>query len=128
MKEDPHNISEKRFTKRLELQIQLKGGMGGQNSKNLWFFRWKNILHHILGEIPRVWFNRETKTIILWSRYEGNEFISELIIITPIGRRKWIDRKIKDERSIKRRIRMSSGTATTDLFNMIVMESFIFRK
>nr|GFC39105.1 hypothetical protein [Tanacetum cinerariifolium] len=60
--------------------------------------------------------------------YEGNEFIGELIRITPIGRRKWVDRKIKHERSIKRRIRMSSGTSTTDLFYMIVMESFIFRK
>nr|GFA79200.1 hypothetical protein [Tanacetum cinerariifolium] len=40
----------------------------------------------------------------------------------------WADQKIKDERSIKRRIRMCSETATTDLFNRIVMESFIFRK
>nr|GEW20129.1 hypothetical protein [Tanacetum cinerariifolium] len=43
-------------------------------------------------------------------------------------RRKWVDRKIKDERSIKRRIEMSSGTATTDLFNMIIMKNFIFWK
>nr|GFD20540.1 hypothetical protein [Tanacetum cinerariifolium] len=70
----------------------------------------------------------EKETIILWCKYKGNEFIGELIKITPIGRRKWIDRKIKDERNIKRRIRMSSGTATTDLFNMIVMYSLIFQK
>nr|GEU35525.1 reverse transcriptase domain-containing protein [Tanacetum cinerariifolium] len=82
-------------------------------------FQKKNILHHILGEIPRVWFNLEKETIILWWRYKGNEFIGELLRITPIGRRKWIDRKIKDERRIKRRIRMSSRTATIDLFNMI---------
>nr|GFA70360.1 hypothetical protein [Tanacetum cinerariifolium] len=127
-KEDPDNISEKIFTRRLELHIQLKGGMGGQSIKNLWFFYWRNILYHILGQIPRVWFNLEDETIILWWRYEGNEFIRELIKITPIGRRKWVDRKIKDERSIKRRIRMSSGNATTDLFNMIIIENFIFWK
>nr|GFC92087.1 hypothetical protein [Tanacetum cinerariifolium] len=67
----------------------------------------------------RVGFNLEEETIILWWRYEGNEFIEELIKITHIGRRKWVDRKIKDERSIQRIIRMSSGTATTNLFNMI---------
>nr|GEW23814.1 hypothetical protein [Tanacetum cinerariifolium] len=64
----------------------------------------------------------------IYSSDYGHEFIGELIRITPIGRRKWIDRKIKHERSIKRRIRMSRGTATTDLFNMIVMERFIFQK
>nr|GEV42843.1 hypothetical protein [Tanacetum cinerariifolium] len=47
---------------------------------------------------------------------------------SSLKRRKWVDRKIKDERSIKRRIRMSSGIATTDLFNMIIMKNFIFRK
>nr|GEY03085.1 26S proteasome non-ATPase regulatory subunit 14 homolog [Tanacetum cinerariifolium] len=128
MKEESYNISEKIFTRRLELQIQLKGGMGGQSIMNLWFFVWRNILHHILGEIPRVGFNLEEETIILWWRYKVNEFIGELIKITPIGRRKWVDRKIKDERSIKRRIRMSSGTATTDLYNMIFIENFIFWK
>nr|GEW69519.1 putative reverse transcriptase domain-containing protein [Tanacetum cinerariifolium] len=110
--EDPYNISEKIFTRRLELHIQLKGGMGGQSIKNLWFFCWRNILYHIL----------------LWWRYEGNGLIGELIKITPIDRRKWNYRKIKHERSIKRRIRMSSGTATTDLFNMIVKKNFIFQK
>nr|GFC10726.1 hypothetical protein [Tanacetum cinerariifolium] len=79
-------------------------------------------------EIPRVGLNLEAETIILWWRYNVSEFIGELKEITPIGRRKWIDRKIKDERIIKRRIRMSSGTATTNLFNMIVIESFIFWK
>nr|GFD51922.1 hypothetical protein [Tanacetum cinerariifolium] len=58
----------------------------------------------------------------------GDEFIGELIRITPIGRRKWVDRKIKNERSIKRRNKMSSGIATIDFFYMIVMESFIFQK
>ncbi|GJT78392.1 hypothetical protein Tco_1045117 [Tanacetum coccineum] len=51
------------------------------------------------------------------SGYDVSEFTGELLMITvtPIGRRKQIDRKIKDERIIfrKRRIRISSGTATT---------------
>nr|GEZ72153.1 hypothetical protein [Tanacetum cinerariifolium] len=64
----------------------------------------------------------------IYSSDYGNEFIGELIKITPIGKRKWIDQKIKYERSIKRRIRISSGSATTDLFNMIVIENFIFWK
>nr|GFA78223.1 hypothetical protein [Tanacetum cinerariifolium]GFA78243.1 hypothetical protein [Tanacetum cinerariifolium] len=45
-----------------------------------------------------------------------------------ITKRKWVDRKIKDDRIIKRRVRVSSGTATTNLFNMMVIESFIFWK
>ncbi|GKC70613.1 hypothetical protein Tco_1116496 [Tanacetum coccineum] len=127
-KKDPYNISEERITRKNVIQIQVKGGIGGQNIRhvNSWFScRFiKNILHHIHSKIAQFGLNLKVEMIILQWRYEVSEFIDELLMInvTPIGRRKRIDRKIKDKRIIfiKRRVRMSSGTTTTILFNMIV--------
>nr|GEZ04070.1 retrovirus-related Pol polyprotein from transposon TNT 1-94 [Tanacetum cinerariifolium] len=85
-KKDPYNISEKRFTRKYEIQIQLKGGMGAQRIMNSWFSCWKNIFHHIHSEIPCVGFILEAETIILWWRYDVRELIVELIKITHISR------------------------------------------
>ncbi|GJY46866.1 hypothetical protein Tco_0435929 [Tanacetum coccineum] len=89
---DPYNISEERFTKKYEIQIQVKGGMGGQNIRhmNSWFSCWENILHHIHSKIAQLGLNLKAKMIILRWRYNVSEFIDELLVIkiTPIGRRK----------------------------------------
>ncbi|GJU09415.1 hypothetical protein Tco_1131811 [Tanacetum coccineum] len=78
------------------------------------------------SQISRIGLTLKIETFKIQKRYDVSEFIGELLMIkvTPIGRRKRIDRKIKDERIIfrKRKISMSSGTATTLLFNMIVIE------
>nr|GEX47313.1 hypothetical protein [Tanacetum cinerariifolium] len=69
--------------------VFLKVGMGGQSIMNLWFFCWRNILHHILGEIPQVGFSIEEETIILWWRYEGNVFIVVLpLLISSTSKQK----------------------------------------
>ncbi|GJS66010.1 hypothetical protein Tco_0680574 [Tanacetum coccineum] len=71
---------------------------------------------------------RKWKKGVLQYKLKRGSLKSE-IRIAP-GDRKWIDRKIKDERIIFRKISMSSGTATILFFNMIVIriESFIIQK
>ncbi|GKE04816.1 hypothetical protein Tco_1396834 [Tanacetum coccineum] len=98
-KKDSYNISEERITRKNVIQIQVKGGMGGQNIRdmNSWFSCGfiKNILHHIHSKIAKFGLNLKVEMIILWWRYDVSEFTGELLMInvTPIGRRKRIDPK-----------------------------------
>ncbi|GJR10847.1 hypothetical protein Tco_0793499 [Tanacetum coccineum] len=69
-------------------------------AQNSWFLVGNNIIHHIHSKDCQLGLNLKQKWIYSGGAYDADvsKFIGDTphdIKVTPLGRRKWIDRKIK---------------------------------